>query len=82
MTDMKESKYQLEPREGAANSGQPRCSCFSHPNFLWRACPSSALEHVVFCFDKILLQREAVEGSKWENLKGEVKCQRGSAAGT
>lgn len=51
---MKESGYQRGGKLRAAKTHRS-----SHPNCLWTACLSSALEHFVFCFGEILLQREA-----------------------
>lgn len=59
-----------------------RVHCPSHPTSSWITCLSSVLEHFVFCFHKILLQIEAEEGSKWEHLQGEMKCQKGNATST
>lgn len=71
----------MNPQQGGKLRAA-KVHCPSHPTSFWRACLSSALKHFVFSFSETLLQIEAEEGSKWEHLQGEVKCQRGSATST
>ena len=71
----------MNPQQGGKLRAA-KVHCPSHPTSFWRACLSSALKHLVFSVSETLLQIEAEEGSKWEHLQGEVKCQRGSATST
>lgn len=71
----------MNPQQGGKLRAA-KMHCPSHPTFLWRAPLSSALERFVFMLSDILSQIEAEEGSKWEHLQGEVKCQRGSTTST